>query len=277
MNLRIKVLTATTSIIILLLTGCIDYSSTVIVNPDGSGTIEETILLDESITQILASFMQDFGDSAKNESDFDLFTEEEIVDNAAQMGEGVKYISSKKIENGGKEGYTAVYQFDDITKLKLTDDPSEKIPSGELMIPETGEDNDNITFTFKKGNVSILNVLLPESEYDSLDFAMNPTGDDSTAEESSSIDEETRMILKGLKISMKFEIIGNIIETNAAYLENNTISLFEIDFEKLLENPDKLKEFQKIQAGSIQQAKEILKNIPGLKLEPEEKVTIKFN
>ena len=40
----------------------------------------------------------------------ELFDEEELKQQAAEMGKGVEYIRGEKIEEGGREGYYAVFK-----------------------------------------------------------------------------------------------------------------------------------------------------------------------
>ena len=53
----------------------------------------------------------------------ELFNEKDARSRAAKMGEGVSFVSSRKIKLEGMEGQEATYAFRDMTKLKLSEKP----------------------------------------------------------------------------------------------------------------------------------------------------------
>ena len=59
-------------------------------------------------------------------------------------------------------------------------------------------------------------------------------------------------------------------------VEGNTVTMIDLNMGKLLDNPEKFKEFNKKQPGSPAEAKEMLKGIDGIKVETAEKLTIKL-
>ncbi len=91
---------------------------------------------------------------------------------ASKMGEGVTYVSGKKITAPDREGFTATYAFTDINKVKLTTNPPDLGGGGSLKINSKG-DNEPVTFTFAKGKTAELTVTTP---------AMKPTAPKSADE-----------------------------------------------------------------------------------------------
>src|SRR5690554_4139896 len=177
---------------IVLLTGCIEYTSTVKLNTDGSGTVEETVLLSNVVKEMMASFAQGFSDSSDADTGFELFDEKELKQQAAQMGEGVTYLKGEKIRLNGKEGYKALYKFNDITKLKLSDNPSNKIPGDDMMMQEQTADENYITFNFTKGMPAVLEIIFPQEIEDAYDNDID-IGNEETMTEGMP-DEYTRML-----------------------------------------------------------------------------------
>ena len=259
---------------LLLLTGCIDYSSNVKLNTDGSGIIEETVLISETFVEMMNSFAQSFGDSTESENQFDIFDEEELKKQAMEIGEGVKYVSGEKIKIDGREGYKALYSFEDISKLKLSDSPQNKMPGEDMMTEETS--GEFITFNFQKGNPAVLEVFFPKDEITGESGTENK---DEHEEEASDemITEQMKIFMKDFKISMNLEINGNIVETNATNVENNIVTFFEMDFSELLNMPEKFKKLQKSEPKTMSEAKKLIKDIPGFKVELNDKIFVKFD
>ena len=260
-----------------LMTGCIDYSSKVHVKPDGSGTIEENVLISRVVIDMMSSFAQSFDDSSETVTGFELFDEEELISQAIKMGEGVSYVWGEKIQAGGKEGYKAVFTFKDISKLKLSETPEDKLPAGGLSDEVDPAEEEYITFNFTKGNPAMLEIELPR---DSMEIG-NDEPVDVNEEDSSQVGEawaeQAKMFLKGLRIEMSVDFEGDIQETNATYREQNQITLFEMNFDQLLESPEKFDELKKVQPQSMEEIKELMKDIPGFKFELNNKVFVKFN
>ena len=114
---------------LLILNGCIDVQTRINVNKDGSGTIRETMLLSRETVMMLQGFKSGFGDSAKSKDDIDLFKENELRKKAADYGSGVTYVSGEKISKDGQEGYTVLYKFKDINKLRMNENQVKKFPA----------------------------------------------------------------------------------------------------------------------------------------------------
>ena len=100
------------------LSACINSSTLVKVKPDGSGTIEQTLLVN---TQALKGLMgglgggqmKETGSSGPNEADF----------KRAADRMGVRLVSSTPLKENGFEGSKAIFAFDDITKVRVDQDP----------------------------------------------------------------------------------------------------------------------------------------------------------
>ena len=140
-------------ILFALLTGCIDLDLKVKVKPNGSGTIEETVIIGTALMEILSSFTALDEDTSKLNS-FDIMDEQQLKHNAQEIGENVTYIKSERIIKDEKRGYKAYYTFKNIKDIKLNEDPSGKLPSEIENETESSKENDFITFGFQKGELS---------------------------------------------------------------------------------------------------------------------------
>ena len=102
-------------LLMLFFAGCLQVETTLKVNKDGSGNINEKVLFSKTFVNMLKDFAEAFQDSTSTE-EFSMFSEEEIIADAKDYGENVTYVSYKKIDNENWEGYQATYSYDDITK-----------------------------------------------------------------------------------------------------------------------------------------------------------------
>ncbi|MEJ5263331.1 MAG: hypothetical protein WHT45_11660, partial [Ignavibacterium sp.] len=88
--------------ILFVTTGCLQVDTKVFVNKDGSGIIEENVLIKNEVLEMMKQFVMAF-DSTEAE-EFNFFKEEELISKASQYGEGVSFISREKVKSNGYEG-----------------------------------------------------------------------------------------------------------------------------------------------------------------------------
>ncbi|RPI63373.1 MAG: hypothetical protein EHM44_05145, partial [Ignavibacteriales bacterium] len=110
----------------MFLSGCLQVNTTVNLNKDGSGTIEEVFVMKTEVINMMKEFAMAF-DSTKSEG-FEIFNETELREKAAKFGEGVTYVSGEVVKKDNYEGYKVIYSFKDINKLKLNPSPEDKVP-----------------------------------------------------------------------------------------------------------------------------------------------------
>ncbi len=257
----------------LVITSCLDVHYKVKLNPDGSGTIEEKFMMGKEIVEMLGSFAA-MGDTTESEG-FNLFDEDKLKKEAAEIGAGVTYASGTAIDNEKGSGYLAVYAFKDINKIKIKQDPSDKIDVPG-MTSEEGEKKEEFTFSFKEGNPSVLTIVLPKEESineetEELEFEHSEDSSDAN-----NMNEEFIELFKSFKIKVDVELQGEVVEADASFLDGNVLTLFEMNFAELFERPEKLEELKKYNPKSLNETSELLKDIPGFKFETKEKITVKF-
>lgn len=270
-----KKLLVISTLFLLFLTSCIDVTTRVKLNPDGTGTIEETVFISRDVLSMLEGFMA-FDSTYSEGEPVDMFSEDELKKEASSFGEGVTFVSSEKHENQNMKGYTAVYSFKDINKIKIENDPGEKVPD-DFDNQDELDKKDVITFNYTKGNPSSLKILLPKPEEKSEDEKSLEAEEVEMEADTTGMGSQMQMMFKNMKISVSLEVNGNIIETDAEYVDGNKITLFEMDFEKLLSDPEKLEKLEKTKPDNFEQALELMKDIPGFKIEFKEIVNVTFN
>jgi hypothetical protein len=249
------------------LVGCIQVSTVIKVKPDGSGTIEETVVY---VQELKAT--PEMASPGKGAKEFKLFNEVELKKKVGEMGEGVTYISGKKITTDEGEGYQAIYAFKDVGKLKFNQNPGEKVPGGGPGGP--GEKEEFITFQFIKGTPATLIIKMPVAELNEGEKTAPPKVEEGSQDATTM--DKMKEIFKDMKASMAVEMQGTIVETNATYREGSKLTLMEVDFDKMLEDEEKFNKFAQAEPETWGEIKKLSKDMAGIKIELNEKVTIRF-
>ena len=89
--------------------------------PDGTGTIEQTMLVNSSAMGMMS--MMGGGEEQGRQAQAgpgQLFSKEKLAAEAAKLGEGVTFVSSKPMTQGEMKGVKAIYAFTDFNKLKVS-------------------------------------------------------------------------------------------------------------------------------------------------------------
>ena len=243
------------------LSACINSSTLVKVKPDGSGTIEQTLLVN---AQAIKGLMAGRGGGQAKESGVGPGVPNEAEFKRAAERMGVKPVSITPLKENGFEGAKAIFAFDDITKVHVDQDPQLGAANG----PVRDSKESPIRFTFvKQGGSSVLTVVFDEKK------AANATAEmQSKSGSIESIDPQMMQMLKtmfnGFKVAVDLEVEGKILKTNADYVNGSRVTLLEIEMAGLFEDEAKLKELQsKIGPGAtISEIKPYLKDVKGVKI-----------
>jgi len=255
---------------ILLFSGCIQVDTKVKLKKDGSGTIEEKVMMSSMVVEMMNQFMGSFQDSTGETEKFSLFKEDELKDKSYNYGEGVKYVSGKEIKEDGWEGYQAVYSFKDINTLKMDTDPNKKVDLDEGGSEASDE---YFSFHFKPGSVAELTINRPDMN---MKEAEEET-EDSENTENHPLDDKIVKMMDGMRIKISLQPEGSIVSTNASYVDGSDVTLIDIDFSKILKNKESLEMLKQNPPKSLEEMEAIVKNIPGMKIELQKSLSIKFN
>lgn len=261
----------------LLISGCIEMHTVIIVNKDGSGLVEENILIGKEIINMFKEFASAFADSTQPQQEFKMFEEEKIKAKASELGEGIEFVSMENIVTDEKEGYTAIYKFKDINKVKVNQDPSDEVPMADQE-PGSETNNEFVYFKFTKGKPNRLEFTLPEGKKEEKSVDTTKTDEITKSEMPPDSAEVEKMIkiMKDMKAKIEIKIDGEITSTNATHVDGNTITLFDIDFGQLISDKEKFEEFKKVNPDSFEEVKKLLKDIPGIKIELNNEVFVEF-
>jgi hypothetical protein len=313
MKASLRVLSALA--VAILFAGCFQSEVVVSVKPDGSGTITETMLMSKATVDQMKQMMEGFGkglpdatDEAAKKRDpdakvtktetpsptkgFDLLDEKKLKEAASKMGTGVTFVSAKKLSNAKGEGYIATYAFTDINQLRIDQDRSDALPdAGGLGGPggpgasgapggaeKKKEKSEPITFQFKKGKVAELIIKNPQGAPDAKpdkSKAEKPAAEDTPGGEEMAMAMMQQMF-KDMKLVVAVEVAGKIVKTDAEYVAGNRATLMEMDFGKLMANPEKFKQISKANPKTVEETKALVKGVEGIKVESKPSVSIQF-
>jgi hypothetical protein len=244
-----------------VLTGCINSGTLIKVKPDGSGTIEQTLLMNMSMLKGMMASVDPSGQMKQTSP----FSEEQLKQAAARLGKGVRFVSSTPMAQGGFEGAKAIYAFDDITQISIEQDPNVGGSSNQAM-PMQPKTSNPVRFALtKQGPSSVLTVTFDEK---AVSGNVSPTAPATPDTVDPATLQMMKSIFQGFKVAIDLEVVGKIVKTNADYVTGSRITLMEIDMASLLEDEAKLRLLQpKVGSGaSIAEIKPLLKDVKGVKI-----------
>jgi hypothetical protein len=239
--------------------GCLNSASLIKVKPDGSGTIEQTMLVNFAAVKGLMAGM---GATAQGKESEGILNEADFKRAGERMG--VRPVSLTPMKQGNFQGAKAVYAFDDITKVRVDQDPQVSGATGKMARSST---NNPIRFTLtRQGGSSVLTISVDEKA------AAEVTAKAQDAPSLDSIDPAMLQMIKtmfeGFHVGIDLEVEGKIIKTNADYVSGSRVTLLEVDMTDVLEDEAKLKALQsKVKPGvSLSELRPHLKEIKGVKI-----------
>jgi len=253
--------------------GCIQVETTINIKKDGSGTINEKVVMSKTFVNMMKEFAQAFQDSTSTE-EFSFFKDDEIIADAKDYGDDVNYVAHEFINYDQWEGYQAVYSFNDITKIKIQPDPDTKVGMNDEGTEST-EEKEYYFFKFKKGEVSELTIDRPPIELNS-DSKEGEEVEDTSEQNDEEMGEEFLRMMEGMKIDIGIQVEGKVVNTNASYVDGSKITLFHMDFGEMMKDKESFKEFKNKEPKNIEEMKEFLEKFPGMKIEVEKPISVKF-
>ena len=252
------------------LAGCINSATLIKVKPDGSGTVEQTTLVNTGAMKAMMPGMTQPGQSgsAVNEAD--------LKRTAERMGKGVRLVSAEPAKNGTFEGVKAIFAFDDINQVAISQDPTmsgstSDNPFGGAAAPPP---ENPVKFLLKRnGSTSTLTVQFQDKPVPA-DKPMPQGGPDLS---DPTVLNMVKTMFDGFKVNIDVEVLGSIVKTNAEYVNGSRVTLLDLDLGLLFQDQDKLKALQgKVAPGaSLSEVKPYLKDVKGIKIDGP-MVTVEF-
>lgn len=249
-----------TIIIPLLFMGCISSGVTVKVNKDGSGKIIQTFKIKRDFVGFLSM--------SEEPTDPNLIDREALELSAQSMGEGVSFVKVVPMsEDSPYAGYTAYFSFKNIALIQVSASPSTS--------PEAAseENNDWIKFDFEKGPTSKLTMHLIDIPEEETSIVEEDEELEASADEG--LGDQLKEIYKDMHYWMTFEFNGKITDTNASFVDGSQITIFDMNFEKIVENDELFKKVTNDDPGSMIEYKDELATA-GVFIDDQDKITVNF-
>jgi hypothetical protein len=256
----------------LALTGCFESIVLLRVNKDGSGTIEETVVISDAFMELMKSF----GGEDEGEEEEEAIDEQELTDKAASMGEGVRFVSAEPLKTERGSGYKAIYSFSDINDVRINQNPGENVSPPPVGGEEEGPVEEWLHFNFTGGRTANLEIIYPRDVGTEQEEEEESSGGEADMDSNPEMMQMMRELYKDMHIRIAVEVDGQITETNANYVDGSTVTLMDIDFAKILEDEEKFKELMSADPDTVEEMKELVKDNPGIKVEIEESIQIRF-
>ena len=243
----------------LALAGCINSATLITVKPDGSGTVEQTTLVN---TGALKAMMPGAAQQAGNP-----VNEADLKRTAERMGKGVRLVSAEPAKSGTFEGVKAIFAFDDINQVEVSQDPSMSGSSNGLLSPPPQKSESPVRFKLARGaSSSVLTIEFQDRPAADTPPAAAPGGPDFS---DPAVLNMVKGMFEGFKIGIDLQVAGSIVKTNAEHVSGSRITLLEMDMGALFADPEKLKALQgKVGPGaSLTQVKPYLRDVKGIKID----------
>lgn len=261
----------------LFLSSCIRVETVIKVNKDGTGTITEKVMMSKVFADMMRSFGESFGSEEEQTKPFSLFDKEKLTSQAADYGEGVTYQSGKEISENDWEGYSVVYRFTDISKIKLSTSQDDKVDTGMGPTPDEMEEEDKeeefYYFSFEKGKTPTLTINRSEIEFEEDE---EETTEVEEMGEMDAMGNEMMKMFEGMRFTMVVEVDGKISKTNASYKNGSSITLLDMDFDKMMKNKDAFSELTRKKPETAAEMKAFMEKFDGLQVELEQPVSVNF-
>ncbi|MEK7952988.1 hypothetical protein [Luteolibacter soli] len=265
------------ALVALLLPSCLENTTTIKLNKDGSGTITEETLFSAEASAMMADM------PAGGENPVGKFSDpKKAAESAAKMGEGVTVEKTEALKKDGRVGGRVVYKFKDINQVKfkpggaMADAGKDMGPPGDAPDGAAAKPEDKpMTFTYKDGVLKMMNPdAKPKGDAKKPDAEKGAAPDKEEETDPQSLAMAQQMF-KDMRITVKLEVADGIAETDATYKDGNVVTLIDMPFGKIISDPVNMKKLEAMKDASPADAAAAFKDIPGLKIETKDEVTVK--
>lgn len=261
------------------LAGCLTSETLVKVNADGSGTIEQVLLMNTKALEALPAMMGDaLGADVKATPSSgaaidpaELFDEARARAAAERLGRGVRYVSSAPMTRGDLQGARMVYAFADVNTLRIEPDlPSDALGSGggastseplELRLTRQPNGNALLTIDLDENTAPKSKATTPKATKGDM-----PPG----------MQEMLTQLLDGFRIAIDVDVAGALVHTSSPFVNGSRVTVLEMDLGMLMKDPANLERLADITPGaSVAEMIPLLKDVKGIKVN-QSPLTIEF-
>lgn len=256
-----------------LSTACLDSATLISVQADGSGTVEQTLLVNESAARAMLGGLEQPGTAAAGP----VINQADLERSAERMG-GVRFVSATPVTRGPFTGVKALYAFDDINAVQVAQEPHlSGSTSGGFTAPPTAASPVRFQWA-RSGSGSVLTITMAD------EGSLSPGPDPASPDAPGGLDLPDPQMLgmmkamfDGFKVAIDLQVAGEIVRTNADYVEGSRVTLLALDLGALMADQEKLAALQtRMGAGtSLADVRPLLKDVQGIKIN-EPVITIEY-
>jgi len=243
-------------------TGCFQMTTVMKVGGDGGGTIEHRMLF---TTAALLQLKQLSALGGGNGRTADPVSEDQARTMADTLGPGSSYVTSRPFESPIGRGRDATYAFTDVSQLRLSSQPA--VPGGvSIKAQDFSTESEAVTFsiTHEANGNAVLHVHVPEPNF------LDALGPPSAAGRLGMI----RTALAGARVLLTVEPTGTLVRTSSPYVDGPRVTLLEVNLDDALKDETLLRRLQA--APNVDEAKAVIKDVPGLKINLDRDITVEF-
>ena len=262
------------------LSGCFQLYTLLHLEEDGSGTIEETVLVSGFLAQMLQQ--------ADTTGAYALLDTERLKVRADSFGAGVRFVRVDTVEESGFEGYRAVYAFKDINKVELSlNDAALPGDASEEAAQRMTSDSPlgvALAFSYASGE---LTVRVPHAD-DSADASDEPINPDTLAALTEEISQQAmqqgalmKSFMGDARFFLALTLPSPVAQTNARYIDGDTLTVVDFRFGSFIDlmetDPELIARLQ-LASGSAERDSvlEALTANKGIRFEAEEEIRVAF-
>jgi hypothetical protein len=255
--------------------GCISVDSVVKVKADGTGTIEQTLLLNSSAIDMMSMMGgQQAGEEAKAKLDpAVLFSNDKLAAEASRLGEGVAFVSSTPVTQGEMKGVKAVYSFKDFNTLNVSTALPD-LEEGGTKMSGKGEKLPMVLSRKPTSSLITLDLLGSMDGNTKVDAPKKPEG---TPEMPKEMMTMLAPMFKDMRVAISIEPQGQIVRTNATHVQGQRITVFDVAFGEIFADPAGIEKLEKLGNNpSITEIRSALKGMKGIKINDVDKLEVEF-
>ncbi len=258
-----------------LLTACIEVKTNVMINKDGSGYLEETVLINNTYYDF---FNQNFRSDKNNKK---LYNENDLKTYSKDLGKDVRFVEVEDLNINDSKGFRVKYSFKNIETLRISDQSifSQNADQNH-SVPDNHNNNSYFEFKLDKGKTSKLSIVFPKN-----------TEESTTQEEEVVLSEEDnnipqypeedeyenfKSVFQNIKMSYTFTFNTEIKKTDALFFDKNHVIIYDINFDEVMSKENMKLISQLTINPHDRETKDKLLKFKGLKIENKDSITVEF-
>lgn len=207
-----------------MLASCLEIKSTVVVNKDGTATIEESMIISAQLAA-MAKAGGGQGDQIKGL----VMDKAKAEERAKKLGEGVTVKSHEEVNTpDGKSGVKIVYAVANLSKLKY-------IPFEPEQEGKPASKTEPMIFALSGSTLTITN---PEADKKKGGDGEKPK---KTPEEIAQMKAQMAMMkpmFAGIRVTVEVKAAGGISSTDATTVKGDTITYLDLESDKLMNDAE---------------------------------------